>query len=205
MDNKIRNKYNFDELKEKVREKLKSSNNPRWENRFVHSLGVSRCAGELSKIYSEDVYEKAIIAGLVHDYCKYLTFDDYKKVCEKNNLNIELDENFTHVYHSLLAPYVIKEELGIDDEEILQSIKSHQMGRPNMGLLEMIIFVSDEAEETRVGDIFLKTRKIAFQDLYKAVAFVAKINIEYLLSKNSLIYPLSFETYNYYCKYGRFK
>lgn len=194
-------KYNFEVLKEKVRTKLKSSNHPKWENRYVHSLGVSRCAGELAKLYCEELYEKAIVAGIVHDYCKFLTFNDYKQVVEKYNLDFKIDPTFAHCYHSLLAPYIIKEELGVDDEEILMAVKYHQMGRANMSLLEMIVFISDEAEETRVGEVFLKARKIAFQDIYKGVAFVAKANIEYLLSKNALIYPLSFETYNYYCKY----
>ena len=201
MDKLVNNKYDFEQLKNKVYIKLKNSNNPKWENRYVHSLGVSRCAGELAKLNDPSLYEKAVIAGLIHDYCKFVSFEEYKNIVQKYNLNIKLDIKFIHIYHSLLAPYIIKEELGVDDQDILDAICTHQMGKPNMNMLEMIIFVSDEAEETRIGDVFLKSRKIAYNNIYKGVAFVAKANIDFLLSRNAPIYPLSLETYNFYYKY----
>ncbi len=193
--------YNLEELKQKVYDKLKSSNNPRFENRYVHSLGVSRCAGELARIYDEKNIEKAVVAGLVHDYCKFFTIEEYQEVINKHSLDITLNPNYLHVYHSILAPYVIRDELKITDEDILNAIKYHQMGKPQMSTLEMIVYVSDEAEETRVGDVFKEARKIAFEDLNRGVAFVSKVNIEYLLRRNASIYPSSIETYNYYCKY----
>ena len=38
---------------------------------------------------------------------------------------------------------VAKDEYGIEDEDILNAIRFHTVGRPNMSLLEKIIYIAD--------------------------------------------------------------
>ena len=114
-----------------------------------------------------------------------------------------IKEEFKSIYHSILAPYIIKEELEINDLDILNAIECHAMGKPNMNELEKIIFLSDFIEETRVGECYRKARKVAFANLDKGVFFVSKSVLSYLISINAYIYPTSIETYNYYKKYSR--
>ena len=195
----------YDALIKKVYEKLKSSNNPKYEGRFYHSLGVAKAAVELCKCNNlpNELIEKAFICGVIHDYCKYEKLDKYQEIINKYKLDIVLNEEFKSIYHSILAPYIIKDELKIDDLEILNAIECHAMGKPNMSNLEKIIFLSDYIEETRVGDCYIKARKIAFNNLDKGVFFVSKSVLSYLISVNAYIYPTSIETYNYYKKYSR--
>ena len=54
----------LDSLKELIRIKHQDD-----ENRFIHSLGVAKMAEHLAKEFNVDP-NKAIIAGLLHDYCK---------------------------------------------------------------------------------------------------------------------------------------
>lgn len=50
--------------------------------RFEHSIGVEYTAGTMAFIYGAD-YEKALVAGLLHDCAKYVP--NHKKIqkCEK--------------------------------------------------------------------------------------------------------------------------
>lgn len=195
----------YDLLIKKVYEKLKSSNNPKYEGRYYHSLGVAKAAVELCKVnnLSDELTEKAFICGVIHDYCKYEKMDKYQQIIDKYKLNMTIKEEFKSIYHSILAPYIIKEELEINDLDILSAIECHAMGKPNMNELEKIIFLSDFIEETRVGECYRKARKVAFANLDKGVFFVSKSVLSYLISINAYIYPMSIETYNYYKKYSR--
>lgn len=194
----LKNKYK--DLIDKVYKKLKSSNNPRFETRFYHSLGVAKACVELAINIglSEEMQEKAYVTGIIHDYCKYEKLSTYKSICELNNLDIEVTQEFKPIYHSILAPYIIKSELKIDDKEILDAISCHAMGKPNMNDLEKILFLADYIEQTRVGEHFMKARKIAFENIDKGVFFVCKNVLSYLVSSSSYIHPMSVETYNYY-------
>ena len=52
------------EMREKLKEKLPAK-------RFEHSLGVEYTAGTMAFMFGVD-YDKALIAGLLHDCAKYV-------------------------------------------------------------------------------------------------------------------------------------
>lgn len=193
----------YESLLKKVYEKLKSSNHPKFESRYCHSIGVAKAAYELSVAngLTKKMCEKAFVAGIVHDYCKYEKIKKYIEVKEKYNLDIEINDDFKAIYHSILAPYIIKDELGIEDLDILEAVENHAMGKENMNVFMKIIYLSDYIEETRVGETYMKARKIAFTDLDKAVAYVSKSSLQYLINNGSYVYIQSLKTYNYYRRF----
>lgn len=190
----------YEMLISKVYEKLKRSNNPRFETRYYHSLGVAKAAVELAikNELSTEMIEKAFVAGIIHDYCKYEKFETYQFYNQKLNLGLNLDERFKSVYHSILAPYIIREELQITDVDVLSSVECHAMGKPNMNTLEKIIYVSDYIEETRIGKCYLTARKIVYKDLDKGVKWITRNVLKYLITKRDYVHPKSIDTYNYY-------
>lgn len=197
----LENKYK--DISDRVYKKLESSGHPNYLKRFNHSLSVARKAFYLAnKHYNDEVLsEKAFLAGLIHDYCKYVKENEYNKVIKDNNLNIIYDERVRSVYHGMLAPYFVRIELNINDEEILKAIEWHVTGRENMSPLEKIIYVSDYVEDLREGETYEISRKISENNLDVCVAYNARSILTYLLEKKYAIFSSSISTYNYYIKY----
>lgn len=201
------NEINISELRLKVLNKLKSSNDPEAMHRYEHSLSVAERAVELVRIYNFPIDEKkAEIAGLIHDYAKFYTMNDFFEIVKEYNLDEDILETHFQILHALLGPYIIKKELGIDDEEILQAVKYHTTGRPNMGLLEEIIFIADFTEITRDNDpqFALKgkeIREVSNQNYKRAIAMILDHTINKILSKKYQLYEITRLAFEYYEKY----
>ena len=202
IDIEFANYYN--ELKDSLYDKLMSSGSPRALKRFNHSLEVSKMAGRLAKHdYPNDVniYQRAILTGLIHDYAKFETKEKYLEMIEKYHLNIEYHEDSKKVYHGSIGYLIVMEELGITDDEILKAIAYHTTGNSEMTFLQEIIYLSDFIEETREGDQYALVRDVAFKDFKKAIAMEAYDVFSYLVNKKVYINPESLGCYNAYIKY----
>ncbi len=60
-----------------------------------------------------------------------------------------LEENNPQLLHALAAAIIAKEEMKIEDEDILNSVIYHTTGREDMSLLEKIIYIADYIEPSR--------------------------------------------------------
>ena len=72
--------------------------------------------------------------------------------------------------HAKAGAILARDEYDIEDEDILNAIRFHTVGRPNMSLLEKIVFVADYIEPLRkpLPNID-KIREAAFEDIDLAV------------------------------------
>ena len=159
------------------------------KERYIHSLGVSRTAAEMAKIYGANP-KKAYVAGLMHDCAKNLSKSKALQKC--SDYGVELDA-FEHsnraLIHAKLGEKVAAAEYGITDENILQSIKWHTLGRPGMSTLEKIIYVADMIEPSREFEGVDILRDTAFKDLDKAVIDCTKTTIAYNENKGKPVHP----------------
>jgi len=169
------------------------------ESRYRHVLGVEEVCLDLALIHEGDTF-KAGIAGLLHDCAKHLTEEELIRECKKYNLPItEAEMRAPYLLHAKVGAAYAKEIYGIADEDILNAITYHTTGRPGMSKLEKIVYVADYIEPYRKPIPMLdKARELAYDDLDKAVIFIANRILEYLRSKGAFIDPLTQETYNYY-------
>lgn len=167
--------------------------------RFVHTQGVATEAVNLAKFWGADT-EKAYTAGLLHDCAKNFTKEQTLELCKK--YKVELDEVIKEqldLAHSFLGSAVAENEYFITDTDILNSIKYHTTGRPEMSLLEKIIYIADMTEENRkYYDGLDKLRKASYKDLDKAVYMGLKQTIDFNKEKSRLIHPLSLSALKYY-------
>lgn len=169
------------------------------EYRYYHSLGVSYTSASLAMCYGFDV-RKAEITGLLHDCAKFLSNDEMLERCEKYGIKIEESERVSPgLLHAKLGAYFTKVEYGCDDDEILSAITYHTTGKPNMTLLEEIVYVADYIEPSRPDLPYInEMRSCAFQNLHKATIYELKSVIEHLSGKNSPIDKRTLETYEFY-------
>ncbi len=186
--------YNKEQLINRLKEVLN-------EERFRHTLGVSDTAVKLAAIYGCDV-QKAEIAGLMHDCAKCIDKEQSFKICAEYGVELsEIEIKNPALIHAKLGAIVAKNDYGITDNEILSAIRFHTTGKPNMTLLEKIIYISDYIEpgRTSIPDIE-NIRKTCFEDLNKGLVTILGSSLTYIKEKGFLLDPQTLETYNFYVK-----
>ena len=74
----------------------------------------------------------------------------------------------------------------------------HTTGKPDMGLLDKILYVADYIEVRRFkADNLPQMRQLAFEDLDEAVYQIVKSTLDYLKQKGCCIDPMTQKTYEH--------
>ena len=162
--------YQLDEM----RNKIKSLQDAK---RYEHTLGVMYTAAALAMRYGEDV-EKALVAGLLHDIAKSFS---------------------TNLGHAPMGAKMAEEEFGIEDVYITDAICYHTTGRPNMTLLDKIIYVADYIEPNRdKAPDLANLRKLAFDDIDECLRRILGDTLNYLKQQGKEIDDMTEQAYRYY-------
>ena len=126
--------------------KLRLMMNPR---RFQHTLGVRQEAVRLAALHGLPI-QKASLAGLLHDCAKGMSQKDMEKIARKQHLTDDPQMlSSGAMLHGPVGACLAKKQFGVTDEDILNAIRSHTIGRPGMTGLELCIFVADATEPNR--------------------------------------------------------
>ena len=167
--------------------------------RYIHTMGVVKAA---AKRYGCD-RQKARMAALLHDCAKDFPPDMKRRFCKEYHVDVdEIMLETIDLTHAFLGAEVAKRDYGVEDEEILNAIKYHTTGKPDMTLLEKIVFIADYIEEGRKKfDTLEESRRLAFENIDKAMAFILKHTIEYVKQRGRTLHPLSVSAYEYYKKF----
>ncbi|MDO5440195.1 MAG: bis(5'-nucleosyl)-tetraphosphatase (symmetrical) YqeK [Erysipelotrichaceae bacterium] len=132
-------KYNVKELESLIKQMLS-------DHRYKHSLNVADLASKLAKAHGFDE-EKAYVAGLLHDVTKEFDEDWQNDYLRKHNDLDKLNYPFK-VKHSFTSKYYIKDELKIDDEDILDATYNHTICNSNKDICK-ILYIADKREVGR--------------------------------------------------------
>ncbi|WP_033828354.1 bis(5'-nucleosyl)-tetraphosphatase (symmetrical) YqeK [Bacillus andreraoultii] len=165
------------------------------EKRYIHTIGVMETAIELAKKYGCDE-RKAELAGIFHDYAKYRPVEEMRQVIIKERMPQELLKFHSELWHGPVGAFLVKKEVGISDEEILHAIRYHTTGRPNMTVLEKVVFLADYIEPGRKFPGVEEVRVMAQTSLDDAVFRALQNIIIFLTSQKSAIYKDTIDTYN---------
>ncbi|MBD1900966.1 bis(5'-nucleosyl)-tetraphosphatase (symmetrical) YqeK [Trichocoleus sp. DQ-A3] len=166
--------------------------------RIKHILGVEQMSIELALHYQLDE-KKAGTAGLMHDLAKYFKPSLLLQMAREEGLELDpVDEENPHLLHADVSAIVARDKFGIFDEEILQAIQDHTLGRPGMSELSCIVFLADTLEPGRGNTPELEAlRQVAWQNLYKAVWLTCDYSLKYLLETRCLIHPRTIRSRNW--------
>jgi len=130
--------------------------------RLQHSCNVAETAVQLAKLHGVDV-AKARFAGLWHDCGKYMAEHA--------------------LMHGPAGADYLQQHMGVDDEDVLNAVRYHTVGREGMSLLEQIIVAADLTSADRDYPDVEHVRALVQQDLavccryimeYKAKAFFSR-------------------------------
>ena len=165
---------NIKEIKSKLKGLLK-------EKRFIHSCGVAATARQLAIHYQYTDVDKAELAGLIHDCAKNLSLTDMQQ---------------TALLHGPVGMILAQKWFAVKDKDILSAIYYHTTGRPNMSLLEKIVFLADYIEPSRDFPGVENLRELSKLSLDKAVLCAYNSTIKHLLDIDAYIYPLTIDGRN---------
>jgi predicted HD superfamily hydrolase involved in NAD metabolism len=163
------------------------------QKRLKHTADVVITALGKVKELSLD-REKVMMAATLHDCAKYFDKSFFP--------NFKLPDGVPQpVVHAFLGEYIARTVLGIEDSEILDAIKYHTSGKPDMSRISKLVFVADMVEEGRTYDgvEYLRTlyEKEDFEFCFKECL---KEEVLHLINKKQYIYSLTLDAYDYYCK-----
>ena len=165
------------------------------EQRYIHTVGVMETAVQLAERFGADV-KKAEIAAIFHDYAKFRPKEEMKQIILNGGGPLEVLDFHHELWHAPAGAALVKTEVGITDEDILSAIRFHTSGRPNMTLLEKVIYVADYIEPGRRFPGVEEVRTLAEEDLDLALIQALKNTMTFLISKNQTVKPETVATYN---------
>lgn len=162
--------------------------------RLRHVQGVVATAEALARKYGESE-TSAMIAGWLHDLVREWSDAQLLEAA----VGIDIPEGFDEVpalLHGPVAAHLGMTKYGIENESILDAVRFHTTGRPNMTLLDSILFVADAIEPSRTYRGVDVVREAAKSDLMAAVTASIDQTIQHLVSRHRPLFPLTVLTRN---------
>lgn len=170
-------------------------------HRLAHIYGVRDTALELGKKFNLDL-QKLELASLLHDMTKYYSREEHIKMIQTHfEDSKEILKNFNdQILHAFSARIYAQEQYGIHDEDVLDGIQNHTVGKANMSMYEKIIFISDYIEPNRNYDSCVKVRKIAQENIDLAVFVAIDDSIKFYENIQDNIPEIAYEARRFYKK-----
>ena len=170
------------------------------QKRFQHSLNVAAECRKLAIKYGEDT-DKAYIAGLLHDICKEMPHEKQRELVLKSGFTVCREELETRsLLHGIAGAYYVKKKFGIEDIDILNSIRFHTVGRAGMSRLEEIVYLGDLVSAERDYKDVDRMRKLAYSDLNEAMKEAFAFSVRSVVKKGGLVPICTAEGYNFYTR-----
>lgn len=186
----------LNEIRKRLKKVLK-------KERYEHTIGVMYTSAALAMRYGEDIQD-ALTAGLLHDCAKCYTVKEQIKLCRKYDIELTDSElSSPALIHAKLGAYLAQHEYGVESSKVVEAIRWHTTGKPEMSLAEKILYIADYIEPNRKEIPLLSAvRGAAFTDIDKAVAISAGGTLEHLKSLGAGADPMTEDTYQYYKEEG---
>ncbi|MGI6514345.1 MAG: bis(5'-nucleosyl)-tetraphosphatase (symmetrical) YqeK [Syntrophomonadales bacterium] len=167
------------------------------ENRYQHSMRVAMVAREMARSFGLDE-SKAGLAGIVHDYARDMPgYELLSLAKEYNLLEDEVEENSPDLLHATVGAFLLYRDHGVDDEEVLNAVRSHTLGRVGMTDLEKVLFLADLIEPGRDFPGIDSLRCLARRNLDRGMVRAIELTLHYCMDQGRLIHPRTVLVRNY--------
>lgn len=165
----------------------KNLSKKRWE----HTKNVKKMAVQLAKRWGADE-EKAATAAYLHDSAKEYKRAELLQILRDNAIICNYGYlRPSPVWHGLAATVLARTEWGETDEEILSAIACHTTGKPNMGLLDKILYLADMTSAERDWPGVQELRELEMRDLDAALLLALRRSIDFVREKGDPLDPES--------------
>lgn len=166
-------------------------------NRLAHVAGCESEAVLLAMQYGEDA-EAAAEAAILHDITKRLSYNEHLNLCRKYGIVCDKSElDNVKLLHAITGAALAKDLFGVS-EDIAAAIRWHTTGKPDMTLLEKIIYLADYIEPNRDFPGVDRLRELAYDALDKALVLGLRMSLEEVRSHGIEPHPRTAEAYEWY-------
>ena len=169
--------------------------------RMPHVLGTESEAVRLARRYGADETQ-ARVAALLHDCTKKLDMDEQLSLC--THYGIELDElecRALKLLHSKTGAAIARDVFAVSDE-VYNAILYHTTGKPDMTLLEKIIYLADYIEPTRDFPGVEELRRTVYEDLDRGLLMGLSMTVEEMEQMGSPVHHMTRDAWDYLLKRG---
>ena len=165
------------------------------KSRRDHAHRVAAEAGDLATLYGVSV-QAAMIAGLLHDYCRELTDADVLAAAQRYGIVVGPVErrNPKRILHGPVAAAELA-AAGLD-HSIARAIALHTTGDAGMTVLEKCLYVADYCEPGRQFAGAERVRTLARSSLDEAVATASQLSLLDLIGRGRGVVPAALALYN---------
>lgn len=144
------------------------------EKRYTHLKGVADTAETLARKHGIPP-RKARLAALLHDISRESSPDELLDTAQRRGIE---PDDFTAdrpmLLHGPVAAEVARRELGIEDPEILEAVRFHTTGAPEIGPVAIAVYVADKIEPGRDYPSVDSLRELAKKNLNEAAASILR-------------------------------
>ena len=167
--------------------------------RIAHVAGCESEAVKLAMRWGEDP-ETAAEAGILHDITKKLNFEEQLILCGKYGIiNDNLELGSPKLLHAKTGAALARDLFGISDR-VYNAIRWHTTGKPDMTLLEKIIYLADYIEPTRDFPGVEKLRELCYEDIDAAMALGLSMSLADIRSYGEEPYKDTVEACEWYSR-----
>jgi nicotinate-nucleotide adenylyltransferase len=161
-------------------------------SRVNHVLGCRQAAVELARIHGADETHAAR-AALLHDITKALDGPLQLTLCRSHGMILgEFSRKNPKTLHQTTGALVAERIFG-ECPEVVEAIRYHTTGKADMNLLQKIIYVADYMEPNRDFPGVEELRRLAHEDIDKALELGLTMTIQMLTQQGREISPESRE------------
>ncbi|MCX7788293.1 MAG: bis(5'-nucleosyl)-tetraphosphatase (symmetrical) YqeK [Spirochaetes bacterium] len=144
------------ELESSIESYLRLTLSPK---RFIHSLNTAEWSRNLASRFDMDP-QKGYWIGLLHDAARELPPEELLQRTKSLGIQpdpIELENPI--LLHGLISAEIARSRFGIREEELLEAIRHHTLGKPSLHPYGKVLYVADYIEPSRtfVDDTFRAT------------------------------------------------
>jgi len=164
--------------------------------RFEHLLSTAKECAYICSMFGLDD-NAGRVAGIAHDIARELPPEEIVRLAAEDGFGISTyEQEHPVLLHGRAGAVILESEFGLGNEAILQAVRWHTSGHPDMGEIGKALFVADYIEPGRdhVTDAYRK--KIHSLGLNDMVIEVLSSQIEYLRNKGNVIVESSFLLYD---------
>ncbi len=165
--------------------------------RIPHVQGCEWEAVRLAKRWGESE-EDAAEAGILHDITKKLVLSEQLILSEKYGIiNDAYETANVKLLHAKTGAALARDLFSISDR-VYSAIRWHTTGKPDMTLLEKIIYMADYIEPNRDFTGVDKLRELAYEDLDAAMVLGLEMSLEDIRSYGAEPYEVTVSAYEWY-------
>lgn len=163
------------------------------QTRIEHSFSTALCGVKLAKRVCVDTH-KASKALLLHDIGKYLTKEDAEKMGVR--FDGRIDRMPLPIRHAEIGAEILRQLLGETDGEIIEAVRWHTTGKPDMTPMEKIVYLADYIEPLRRFPTVNVLREATERSIDDGLRAALANSVEHVGQEE--LYPATVDAYNYY-------